>query len=625
LGISHPFPAQVFDGRARGSRAPRQLRPSLLKSRLDQMNKYEARMLAEGRSTEAEPPAGAPVKSGRRDRKKRGNAESTVSLWSGLRMRFYDELLRNLDAFSGMGEDALQRLLPRLNCELYESGDVVVEPGAAARRVFLVAFGVVDIFHEANAGAAVGELYAGGQFGHEPLLYRKRFSPVGYRARSMVLLVALTEGTYWPHWHCIYDKEEVELCAFLRDMPLLAEMSLGDIVALRTRLQPLTIPRGSAKTEDDVGDDVYVVYSGECQLVLIKRSLTKDGDASKRSPRGVSESRTTAPVAMVGKFYAFSRTGSPTPDPSMDLALLATAQSVVMRCPAAYFRQHQPKLLAEIRASTLLIVDWTYKNVLRRSYAAPRAGSADDAPEDRSPSPTRLPALPAASPREPETRLALADSRRALPALPKLPLASKSDQLDLELLTPAKSVSPRDAVILAPSSSSFGGGISLDEARRRLATFDAHSRSAGGGFEAYKAKKLARASAKGPKSALAKRLPGASPRAVAAPLPGISRASTRDSRTSRQTSRQSRGDTRSSSRQVDAAPGASGPSSRSADVRPGDPARAAAAADAGRALFRKPSKFVAPTNDATTVQRLLRQTRKRNMSSIDATRTWHAL
>ena len=39
----------------------------------------------------------------------------------------------------------------------------------------------------------------------------------------------------------------------------------------------------------------------------------------------------------------------------------------------------------------------------------------------------------------------------------------------------------------------------------------------------------------------------------------------------------------------------------------------------------RPSKFVAPTNDATTVQRLLRQTRKRNMSSIDATRTWHAL
>ncbi|KAH8053739.1 hypothetical protein JL722_9214 [Aureococcus anophagefferens] len=590
LVLSHTEYAAVFDGRGRGSRAPRQLRPSLLKSRLDQMNKYEARMLAEGRSTEAEPPAGAPVKSGRRDRKKRGNAESTVSLWSGLRMRFYDELLRNLDAFAGMGEDALQRLLPRLTCELYESGDVVVEPGAAPRRVFLVAFGVVDIFHEANAGAAVGELYAGGQFGHEPLLYRKRFSPVGYRARSMVLLVALTEGTYWPHWHCIYDKEEVELCAFLRDMPLLAEMSLGDIVALRTRLQPLTIPRGSAKTEDDVGDDVYVVYSGECQLVLIKRSLTKDGDASKRSPRGVSESRTTAPVAMVGKFYAFSRTGSPTPDPSMDLALLATAQSVVMKCPAAYFRQHQPKLLAEIRASTLLIVDWTYTNVLRRAYAAPRAGSADDAPEDRSPSPTRLPALPAASPREPETRLALADSRRALPALPKLPLASKSDQLDLELLTPAKSVSPRDAVILAPSSSSFGGGISLDEARRRLATFDAHSR----------------------------RVAARSPRRCPASRVG-------DSRTSRQTSRQSRGDTRSSSRQVDAAPGASGPSSRSADVRPGDPARAAAAADAGRALFRKPSKFVAPTNDATTVQRLLRQTRKRNMSSIDATRTWHAL
>ncbi|KAH8053237.1 hypothetical protein JL720_14716 [Aureococcus anophagefferens] len=502
------------------------------------MNKYEARMLAEGRSTEAEPPAGAPVKSGRRDRKKRGNAESTVSLWSGLRMRFYDELLRNLDAFAGMGEDALQRLLPRLTCELYESGDVVVEPGAAARRVFLVAFGVVDIFHEANAGAAVGELYAGGQFGHEPLLYRKRFSPVGYRARSMVLLVALTEGTYWPHWHCIYDKEEVELCAFLRDMPLLAEMSLGDIVALRTRLQPLTIPRGSAKTEDDVGDDVYVVYSGECQLVLIKR-------------------RTTAPVAMVGKFYAFSRTGSPTPDPSMDLALLATAQSVVMKCPAAYFRQHQPKLLAEIRASTLLIVDWTYTNVLRRAYAAPRAGSADDAPEDRSPSPTRLPALPAASPREPETRLALADSRRALPALPKLPLASKSDQLDLELLTPAKSVSPRDAVILAPSSSSFGGGISLDEARRR-----------------------SRPSTRTPDE------PPVAGRHAELEPPGRRRS------------------------------GRVGPELAVRGRPAGDPR--ARAADAGRSSASR--QFVAPTNDATTVQRLLRQTRKRNMSSIDATR-----
>ncbi|KAH8065584.1 hypothetical protein JL721_8137 [Aureococcus anophagefferens] len=588
LVLSHTEYAAVFDGRGRGSRAPRQLRPSLLKSRLDQMNKYEARMLAEGRSTEAEPPAGAPVKSGRRDRKKRGNAESTVSLWSGLRMRFYDELLRNLDAFAGMGEDALQRLLPRLTCELYESGDVVVEPGAAARRVFLVAFGVVDIFHEANAGAAVGELYAGGQFGHEPLLYRKRFSPVGYRARSMVLLVALTEGTYWPHWHCIYDKEEVELCAFLRDMPLLAEMSLGDIVALRTRLQPLTITRGSAKTEDDVGDDVYVVYSGECQLVLIKRSLTKDGDASKRSPRGVFESRTTAPVAMVGKFYAFSRTGSPTPDPSMDLALLATAQSVVMKCPAAYFRQHQPKLLAEIRASTLLIVDWTYKNVLRRAYAAPRAGSADDAPEDWSPSPTRLPALPAASPREPETRLALADSRRALPALPKLPLASKSDQLDLELLTPAKSVSPRDAVILAPSSSSFGGGISLDEARRRLATFDAHSRRV-----AARSRAAARHLARRQRDSLD----------VAADEPPVA---------GRHAELEPPGRRR---------PGRVGPELAVRGRPAGDPRGAAPLG----ALFRKPSKFVAPTNDATTVQRLLRQTRKRNMSSIDATRTWHAL
>ena len=317
LVLSHTEYAAIFDASAHGARAPSQLRPSLLKSRLLQMNKYEERLAGEGKEV-AEVPAGAPVHKGR-GRAKRGNAESTVSLWSGLRLRFYDELLRRLDAFAGLTEDKLQKLLPRLACELYESGDVIVEPGAPCRRVFLVALGVVDIFTDLNSGAAVGELYAGGQFGHEPLLSRKRHSPVGYRARSMVLCVVLTEGTYWPHWHCIYDKDEVELCAFLRDMPLFSELSLGDLVALRTKLVPLSMPRGSAKTEDDVGDDVFVVYGGECQLVLVKRvavdPLTKKPPSGKGSTKAGLDHAT--PVAMVGRFYAFSRTDRPTPDPSI--------------------------------------------------------------------------------------------------------------------------------------------------------------------------------------------------------------------------------------------------------------------------------------------------------------------
>ena len=79
------------------------------------------------------------------------------------------------------------------------------------------------------------------------------------------------------------------------------------------------MPRGSAKTEDDVGDDVFVVYGGECQLVLVKRvavdPLTKKPPSGKGSTKAGLDHAT--PVAMVGRFYAFSRTDRPTPDPSI--------------------------------------------------------------------------------------------------------------------------------------------------------------------------------------------------------------------------------------------------------------------------------------------------------------------
>lgn len=291
------------------------MRPSLLRTRLVQLKRHEPRR-------------SAPV-----------------------RLEFVEGLLRCVPAFRDAPR--LQALLPHLDCVLHHPGDVVSAPGKASGSIFLVVFGVVEVF---AGDATVGELTVGDQFGHMPLIWNESTNPVGYRARSLVVCVAVDERAYRGRWHKIYDADEVALATFLRKMPLFRSLALFDVLCIRHKLVRLELSRGSLKRRSDLGDDVYFIFSGECRLLVLPKP--------RESSLGLTQStvdivRSADQIATLGRYNAFGDPAHP------NLALLAVTGTTVLRCSLAYLRQHYPAIIADLEASTALMLDWTYANVVR--------------------------------------------------------------------------------------------------------------------------------------------------------------------------------------------------------------------------------------------------------------------
>ena len=196
---------------------------------------------------------------------------------------------------------------------------MISKAGETVEKVCLIAFGSVQMCGEGACFSAEKgpppALGVGEQMGHVPLMWAHSQSPVGYSAKGPCVLLTVRRGAYHATWHGVHDSEDVQLCGFLRAMPLLRGLSLTEVLCLKQRLTKRDLARGSKRLEREMGDDVYIVYQGECQLCTVKR---QDSTAATRLPEGLSprSSKRLAPtpVAAVGRFNAFGPLQTPVPD-----------------------------------------------------------------------------------------------------------------------------------------------------------------------------------------------------------------------------------------------------------------------------------------------------------------------
>lgn len=248
---------------------------------------------------------------------------------------FYEALLRGI--FRDATTD-LAALTPHIRCRRYAPGEDLVQQGDEARAVWLVILGSVDVVVK---DSKVGELEAGDQFGHMPLLWKEATTPVGYRAKSRVIVANIDRRSYQTRWRNVYDSAELGLATFLQSMPLLEALPLADVLCIRHKLKLQNMVRGTLLREDEMNDSVLFILSGECHLVARDR---------KR------------PLATLARYAAFGdfRDGKRPP-----VGLVCTTATTFIRLPRSYLRELD--LLDSLAASMDLMLDWTYANVRPRA------------------------------------------------------------------------------------------------------------------------------------------------------------------------------------------------------------------------------------------------------------------
>ena len=316
---------------------------------------------------------------------------------------------------------------------------MILEPGAPAGKVFLIIFGRVDIFSgggkvvkkkpvkktEVAEGKReeeiIGELEAGGQFGHEALSWNDNEVPLGYRAKSLVLTLQMDEGTYRSLWHGTFDDEEVKMVAYLKEM--FRSLKLYDVSCIRTRLRRVDLPRGTLKYDDESSDDVLFIYSGDCHLMVLEKN--------EQRMRTYDVVANGTRLSMVGRCHAFGSFAGPELDRVLDdeaklekkgnddddtddddddrrhrlqmlkkkkkkkprrkpplaegddekltddldeklrspksrsyrLGLYCTTETTAFLCSASYLETHYPKLMRDLRNAVANIVRWSRDNV----------------------------------------------------------------------------------------------------------------------------------------------------------------------------------------------------------------------------------------------------------------------
>lgn len=445
------------------------MRPSLLKARLAQLDDLQYQH-------QRHRPINNQLVSSTQN-----SLQKAVCLYPVLRRSLYTELLRCAASFRDVADAELETLLPYVQCQLYSPGEVVLEPSSEVVSIFLLLFGVVEMFaNETENRDNIGQLTVGNQFGHLPLLWNEAVNPVGYRARSTVLCAMVDRAAYCRYWHTLYDADEVKLATYLREMPLLRSLSLYDVLCIRARLERIDLTRGAIKRDCDMADDVYFIFTGECRLLAFREGYHRC-DAQRvfgQMPRAATVAAAGEQVATLGRFNTFCDSSHSTGS----LALYAASATTVLRCSLAYLKQNYPALLDTIYASTELMLEWSFINVLRRDENKSVTKDIELVEDGRQlvrkmlfeqskssfpSSMTTVPSVLITSIVAPAKSLASYKRRRLL--LNESVGASEARR-PRDFLHPIKSNRPRDLIHVAPASTSFNSScLTLNQAKRLIA------------------------------------------------------------------------------------------------------------------------------------------------------------
>ena len=257
-----------------------------------------------------------------------------------LKRSILNQLLRPLAVFRELPDSTFDALVSRMRSVSFEVDEPLFVIGDKPSWVGILVMGGIEIsdgHHEVLHTVRIGE-----QFGHLPILWDEQTRFVEARATKETLVMRLSRAAYVKYWCGIHDTEPVARARFLRDLAPLRPLSLRDLAALDMRCAASgalrTFPRGAVVRSSSVGTDghrsghggndghghmhflsyhgsggqshghhgadVYAIYEGECQLVLVpkRRGALAGNRSSGGSPSlvGASSSAVTSSINDIG-------------------------------------------------------------------------------------------------------------------------------------------------------------------------------------------------------------------------------------------------------------------------------------------------------------------------------------